>query len=455
MGYYGVFLDLTGRLGVVLGDGHEAAAKVRGLLDAGARVLMVAPNPGDAVAAMAASPLTELRQSPFAPGDLDGAAIVIDASLDPDLGVLVSRLCRERRIAVNVLDRPELCDWIAPAVVRRDPVQVAITTSGRSPFMASFLRERIERWLGAEWGELTESIGLLRDDLRQRSVPLREQLPAYRRALASESIEQLRAGRRDDAHASVRRSELPRRGRVVLVGAGPGDPALLTVRAVDLLGRADTIVHDALVDRRALDWARPDATLIDAGKRGGADSPRQEDINDILVERASRGELVVRLKGGDPFVFGRGGEEYLALARRGIDVEVVPGVSSATAAAALAGIPLTHRGVSASFAVTTAVRGAGLRQSLAGFAAVDTLVVLMGRSEVERVASELVSAGRDPDTPAAVVVAASCPEEQVLRGRLATIAGIVRRAGTDGPATLVVGEVVDVLADDRGVARAI
>ena len=420
MGYYAAFLDVTGRRCLVVGGGQLALAKARGLLESGADVTVVWDRLVPAFGQLEVC-VVERR---FVDDDVEGCAVVIDASGDEATGVSVSRAAQARGIPVNVLDRPALCTFIAPALVRRGPLQVAVSTSGRSPFLAAHLRRLIERWLGEEWGGIVVRTGRLRDWLRQQGVPIPEQTKAYARELGSFGA----------------------KGQVALVGAGPGDPGLLTVRATELLSRAEVVFYDALVDSAVLDWCRPDAELVPVGKRGGAPSTAQAAIEREMIAAARAGRFVVRLKGGDPFVFGRGGEEVLALAGAGVSVEVVPGVSSVVAAPALAGIPLTHRGLAASFAVTTARRADGALHDFRDLAGVDTLVVMMVVNSLAAVADQLVAAGRSPSCPAAVVESASTPSQRVVRGVLRTIASQSRAARVEGPALLVVGDVVTALA---------
>ena len=420
MGYYAAFLDVTRRRCLVVGGGEPALAKAHGLLEAGAQVTVVWDRFVPAFRTLDVS-LIERR---FNDDDVGGTAVVIDASGDEATGVEVSRAAQARGIPVNVLDRPALCTFIAPALVRRGPLQVAVSTSGRSPFLAAHLRRLIERWVGEEWGGMVARTGRLRDRLRQRGVSIPEQTRVFLRELGS----------------------FGHKGQVALVGAGPGDPGLLTVRATELLSRAEVIFYDALVDPAILEWCRPDAELVAVGKRGGAPSTAQAAIEREMIAAASAGRFVVRLKGGDPFVFGRGGEEVLALAGAGIPVEVVPGVSSVMAAPALAGIPLTHRGLAASFAVTTARRADGALHDFRDLAGVDTLVVMMVVKSLAEVAEQLMAAGRSANCPAAVVEAASTPRQLVVRGVLRTIASRSRAARVEGPALLVVGDVVTALA---------
>ncbi len=438
MGYYAAFLDVGARRCVVVGGGEPALAKARGLLESGARVTVV----WDRLIAEFDAVDVERVSRRFEDADLDGCVLVIDASGDEGTGVRVSRAAQQRGVPVNVLDRPALCTFIAPALVRRGSLQVAISTSGRSPFLAAHLRRLVERWLGQEWGSMVELTGRLRDRLRQNGVPLSEQTSQYARALGSPALDLLRAGRVAAADAAI----TGRDGHVALVGAGPGDPALLTVRAVDLLSRADLVLYDALVDPAALTWCPPDAELVCVGKRGGRASVQQGTIEAHMIEAARAGRFVVRLKGGDPFVFGRGGEEVLALAAAGITIEVVPGVSSATAAPALAGVPLTHRRLAASFAVTTARRADGGVHDFRGLAGADTVVVMMPVQALHQVSAQLIADGWSPTCPVALVEAASTSRQRVVRARLDDIG---RRAGqrpVEGPALLVVGAVVNALA---------
>jgi uroporphyrin-III C-methyltransferase/precorrin-2 dehydrogenase/sirohydrochlorin ferrochelatase len=418
-------LDLRGQRCLVVGQGPLADEKVAGLRRSGAAVE---------------------QHAGFAPGSLDGVRLVIDASGDQATGRLVWEEAERLGVLVNVVDVPDRCRFIAPAIVDRDPLVIAISTSGESPFLASALRARMERWLGPEWGPFVELVGRIRRRLRSQRLPLPGQTAIYRRLLRSGVRGLLARGSEMDATfeaAAIAEASGGKAGRVALVGAGPGDPGLLTLAAQELLFEADVVVHDALVSPEVLAMCGPNARLVDAGKRGGRPSARQADINAALIEAAREGLDVVRLKGGDPFVFGRGGEEMAALVEAGLEVVVVPGVSSVNAAPAAAGIPLTSRGVASSFAVTSLKAGeagqAGSRlEALA--AAADTLVVMMPLADIDELGSRL-SRVLGP-RPAALVAAAGMPGQQVIRGTVEDIAGAVRRARVDGPATLVVGEVV-------------
>ncbi len=424
MRYYPVFLDLADQLCIVLGDGKLAMEKAAGLREAGAVVRVISSDD-------------------YRPGDLAGARLVVDASDDTAVNRQSWDEAERAGILINVVDRPAQCRFIAPAIVRRDPLLIAISTSGESPFLASALRVRLERWLGKEWGPFTALVGRIRHGLRERGVPIAEQTAVYRRLINSDVRDLLRTGRTEQAKlraASLARSG-DHAGHVALVGAGPGNPELLTVKARDLLADADFVLHDALVSPDTLALCSPNARLEDVGKRGGHISTRQAEITARLIELARLGHFVVRLKGGDPFVFGRGGEELHELIAAGVDVIVVPGVSAAIAAPSVAGIPLTMRGVASSLAVTTAEGDASLARIRQLASAADTLVVLMVHAKLKAVTSALGEV-LGPSRPAAVISSATLPEQDFVIGTVDDVAELATRSGLGAPATLVVGEVV-------------
>ena len=426
MRYYPLFLDLAGQPCIVLGDGAFAAEKAAALSEAGAEVRVI-------------------RNRDYRPGVLAGARLVVDASEDEAINRQSWEEAEGAGILINVVDRPERCRFIAPAIVRRDPLLIAISTSGESPFLASTLRARLERWLGQEWGPFTGLVGRIRRDLRERGLPIAEQTRIYKRLLTSDVRGLLRAGDVAAANRAAASLVQSSTGRVALVGAGPGDPELLTVRARELLASADYVLHDDLVSPETLALCGPDARLERVGKRGGRPSSRQQEITSRLIELAREGHFVVRLKGGDPFVFGRGGEEMRDLVAAGVDTVVVPGVSAAFAAPAAAGIPLTMRGVASSIAVTSAESMDRVRRLAV---AADTLVVLMAHARLGQVASAIAEVV-GPDRPAAVVGAATLPEQTVVLGTVRDIARRALASGVESPATLVVGEVVALAANSR------
>jgi uroporphyrin-III C-methyltransferase/precorrin-2 dehydrogenase/sirohydrochlorin ferrochelatase len=423
--YYPVFLDLAGQLCIVLGDGKFAVEKAAAVREAGANVRVISSRD-------------------YRPGALAGARLVVDASEDEEINRQSWDEAEAAGILINVVDRPAQCRFIAPAIVRRDPLLIAISTEGESPFLASALRAQIERWLGAEWGPFVSLVGAVRRRLREARVPLSKQTRVYRQLLNSDVRSLLRRRRAAEANRlaeSIAAGRGNREGRVALVGAGPGDPELMTFKARELIAGADYVLHDALIAPETLALCGPDTRLEDVGKRGGQESARQANITARLIELARAGHSVVRLKGGDPFVFGRGGEELFDLQQAGIDVVVVPGITAALAAPASAGISVTKRGVASSVAITTA-RGNGGLDRLAELArSADTLVVLMARADLGEVA-EVLARAVGGSRPAAIISHATLPDQRSVTGPLERIARLAEEAAIEAPATLVVGDVV-------------
>jgi uroporphyrin-III C-methyltransferase / precorrin-2 dehydrogenase / sirohydrochlorin ferrochelatase len=469
--YYPAFLDLRGRRVVVVGGGAVATAKVEGLLPcAPARLVVVAPRASATIARLADTGALEWRARRYRRGDLAGADVAFGASDDRAVNAAVATEARARRVPVLAVDDAPNCDFIAPAVVRRGRLTLAISTNGRSPAMARHVREWLERELPERWDSLLEVATRARERLdpeQRRAIPTQAwqaALAAAAEALAREDhdleaavaalLDHLQPGSSSDpppAPRPVQGGGEPRDasspaggGLVSLVGAGPGDPELLTVRAVERLRRADAVVYDRLIPDRVLALCRPDAELYDVGKVPGCHGQTQADINALLVRLGASGRRVVRLKGGDPYVFGRGGEEALALIEAGIPWEVVPGVSAALAAPAAAGIPVTHRGRAAAVTIATGHCAAGSDDhDWAALARTrGTLVFLMGVGRLERIAEQLLAHGRAPDEPAAVVEWATTPRQRTHTAALADIARVARAAGARAPAVLVVGPTV-------------
>ncbi|MDG4756425.1 uroporphyrinogen-III C-methyltransferase [Micromonospora sp. WMMD710] len=417
---YPLGLRLDGRRVVVVGGGAVATRRVPALLDAGADVLLVAPELTPALRAHVNA--DRLRWAPrrFTPEDLDGAWLVQVAIDDPAAAESVSVAAAERRIfCVRADDRTAATAW-TPAVTRHGPVTVAVLGGG-DPRRAMTVRDAI------------------RDLLAARLVPE----GAARTRGATEATEATGATGATDATRG-RRS-----GRVALVGAGPGDPELITVKGWRLLTEADVVVADRLVPGLLLDELRPDVELVDASKIPYGPSRAQEEINQILVDRALAGAFVVRLKGGDPYVFGRGGEELLACAEAGVPVTVVPGVTSSIAAPAAAGIPVTHRGVAHEFTVVSGHLAPDSPASLVRWDALaglrGTLVILMGLKNLPAITATLIAHGRSAQTPAAVVQEATTGAQRVLRSTLGAVAADLAAADLRPPAVVIVGDVVEAL----------
>jgi uroporphyrin-III C-methyltransferase / precorrin-2 dehydrogenase / sirohydrochlorin ferrochelatase len=455
MQHFPIFLELAGRPCLVVGGGTVAARKVELLLKARARVTVVAPTLGPALARLAEAGRIAHAGEPFAPGHLTGHILVIAATDRRAVNAAVSRAAQAAGVPVNVVDDARLSSFIMPAIVDRAPVTVAVSSGGAAPVLSRLVRARIEAALPAATGRLAELAARLRPIVRRR-------LPGPARRRFWESLFEGRiaalvlAGREGEAEALACRAlddaaAVPVRGEVVLVGAGPGDPDLLTLGALRALQSADVIAHDRLVAPEILELARRDAERIDVGKRCGDGGSSQERTNRLLVALAREGKRVVRLKGGDPFVFGRGGEEMAVLAEAGVPVRVVPGVTAATGCTALAGIPLTHRDHAHAVTFVSGHRRKGApAPDWASLARPGhTLVVYMGLATLAETAASLCAGGLDPATPAAAIENGSRSDQRVVTATLATLAARVAAAGLTGPALVVVGEVValrDVLA---------
>jgi uroporphyrin-III C-methyltransferase/precorrin-2 dehydrogenase/sirohydrochlorin ferrochelatase len=456
MDYLPVFLQLRSARAVIVGGGRIAARKADPLLKAGARLTVVAPRLHEDLASRAAAgELTHLAES-FVPAHLDGAAIAIAATGLRDVNTTVADAARQRNVPVNVVDDASLSTFIFPAVIDRSPIVVAVGSSGQAPVLARWVRERIEAILPAGLGALARFMGERRGRIHRILGPAARR-NFWERVVSGSAGSHLLAGdpasaqRAFDAELLI--SQLTTSaatggsalGEVYLIGAGPGDPDLLTLRALQLLQQADVVLYDRLVPAAVLERARREARRIFVGKSHGegADPTSQEDIHELMILFARQGLKVARLKGGDPFVFGRGGEEVEVLARHGVPYLVVPGITAALGAAAAAGIPLTHRELSQSVTFVTghtAESGSLDWRTLAR--AHQTVVFYMGVGNLELIVSRLRAAGAADALPAALIERATLPGQRVLRGTLAQIADLGNRAGISPPALLIVGEVV-------------
>ena len=441
-----VFLRVEGRIVTIVGGGEEALAKARLLAQSSASIKIVAPVPSPALSAWIAEQGAIHVPAEYHPDQLAGAALVFAASGDETLDQRVSDDARQRAIPVNAVDRPELCDFYTPAIVNRAPVCVAIGTEGAAPVLAQSIRARIEQLLSPSLGALAALAASLREAAERRlPKPLRR--PFWNDFFAGAPAHAMDVGHADEARQAAAELLLRQRQRdgfVALVGAGPGAEDLITLRAQRHLMEADIIVHDALVPEAVIAMGRRDAERIGVGKRKGCHTKSQSEINALLVSLAREGRRVVRLKSGDPLVFGRAGEEMQALRDAGVAYEVVPGVTAALAAAADFELPLTLRGVSSSLVFTT---GHDLRgETLPDWArlAIDgaTVAVYMGRSIAAEVAARLIEAGLSPDTAVAVVENASRAERRLFHGTLNDLPSLELRTDLSGPVMTIIGDAV-------------
>lgn len=442
-----IFLRVEGEAVTIVGGGEEALAKARLIGQSSAEIRIVAdqvePQLRDWIAANGAVQV----EAAYEASHLEGAVLVFAASGDEDLDRRVSDDARRLGIAVNAVDRPELCDFFTPALVNRAPVAVAIGTEGAGPVLAQMIRARVERMLAPQLGVLA-TLGASFRDAVERLLPKGNVRRAFWREFfegaPARALESGRLADARDAAAELLLQNATVRGHVALVGAGPGAEDLLTLRAHRLLMEADVILYDALVPDAVVAMGRRDAARLSVGKRKGCHSKTQSEINGLLVQLAQAGKRVVRLKSGDPLVFGRAGEEMQAMRDAGVSYEVVPGVTSAFAAAADFELPLTLRGVTSSMVFTTGhdLKGGSLpdwaRLAISGA----TVAVYMGRSVAADVAGRLIEAGLSPDTAVAVVENASLKHRRRFHGTLADLPSLEARHDLTGPVMSIIGDAV-------------
>jgi len=450
MDYLPIFVDLHGRPCVVIGGGEVAVRKISLLRQAGARVTVVAPELDDELAALAGGgEITHLARE-FRPADLDGARLIIAATDDRAVNEAVSREAGLRNIAVNVVDQPDLCSFVMPSIIDRSPLVAAVSSGGQSPVLARLVRARMETLIPAAYGELAKLAAAFRGKVKAHFKRPTDRRIFWEKVLDGPIAEMVFSGRAaeaeralEDAIANAEQgaSEM---GEVYLIGGGPGDPDLLTFRALRLLQRSDVVVHDRLVSKEVLDLARRDATRIYVGKERDHHTLPQEDINHLLVRLAKEGKRVARLKGGDPFIFGRGGEEIDTLAAEGIPFQVVPGITAAAGCASYAGIPLTHRDYSqACVFVTGHLKDGTFNLNWPALVQPNqTIAFYMGLTGLDALCSGLVSHGMSPDMPAALVQQGTTPNQRVLIGTVSTLPEIVKASKVKAPTMIIVGEVV-------------
>ena len=453
MDFLPIFLDIRGEPCLVVGGGEVAARKTALLLRAGARVTVQAPVLNAMFDADLATARITHRATSFRDEDVAGYAVAIAATSDAAVNRAVAAAAKARRIPVNVVDQPALCSFIMPSIIDRAPVIVAVSSGGASPVLARLLRARLESLIPAGYGRLAALAAAFRDQVRTRFKPA-ERRRFWERALQGPIAELVFSGRDAEARKALRESLDDKRladprfsltgGEVSLIGAGPGDPDLLTFRALRLMQQADVVVYDRLVSPPVLALARLDAERIYAGKERARHALPQEDINHLLVRLAREGKRVVRLKGGDPFIFGRGGEEIATLAAEGIPFQVVPGITAAAGCASYAGIPLTHRDYAQSVVfVTGHLRDGSMNLNWPALAQPrQTIVFYMGLLGIDILCRQLVAHGLPAATPAALIQQGTTPQQRVLTGNLDTLPDIVQQSGVKAPTLIIVGEVV-------------
>ncbi len=449
MKFFPIFLDLQDQDCVVVGGGSVAARKVAMLLEAGARVLLISPQLDERLAKRVAAGELRHEARTFATSDLDGASLVIACTDDDAVNREIAAGAKARHLPVNVIDQPELGNFIVPSVINRDPIQVAVSTGGASPVLARLLRARLETYIPSAYGRLAKMVDRFRTRVQARFATTDERRHFWEHVLEGPIAELLFVGRDAEAETALERAvedaTLPKfYGEVYLVGAGPGDPDLLTFRALRLLQQADVIVYDRLVAPPILELARRDAERIYVGKERDKHTLTQEGINQLLVRLAKEGKRVVRLKGGDPFIFGRGGEEIEELLDEGISFQVVPGITAASGCSTYSGIPLTHRDYAQSCVfVTGNLKDGTVNLNWKALAhANQTVVFYMGLHGVPILSRELMAHGLPAETPVALVQQGTTQHQRVIISTLKTLPEDVHSSELKPPTLIIVGEVV-------------
>ncbi len=450
MDFLPIFLNIRNQPCLVVGGGATATRKVELLLRANAQVNVVAPHLTPQLTQWHQQGQLIYHAHPFTSNDLANCHLVIAATNDKTVNEQVSMLAKAKGIPVNVVDQPHLCSFIMPSLIDRTPVQIAVSTGGASPVLARLLRARLEALIPAAYGKLAEFVAGFRDKVKQH-LPAKERRYFWEMVLQGPIAEMLMSGHTQAATQALEDllnktgSSLTYYGEVYLVGGGPGDPDLLTLRALRLMQQADIVLYDRLVSDEVLNLVRRDAERIYVGKQPTHHPVPQDEINQLLIQLAKAGKRVLRLKGGDPFLFGRGGEEIETLMEEGIPFQIVPGITAAMGTSAYAGIPLTHRDYAQSCIFVTGHRRDDESLDLNWEILAQpnqTVVIYMGMRTLPIIARELINRGMSPDQPAALVQKATTADQQVLVGTLTTLPDMVEAAHLKLASIIIIGEVV-------------
>ncbi|MEN4692182.1 siroheme synthase CysG [Pantoea agglomerans] len=445
MDYFPLFCRLQGRRCLLVGAGDVAERKARLLLEAGAELLVGALDCSPAFRQWAQQETITLLPGAFDPRWLTGCWLVVAATSDDAVNQQVAEAAEKRQIFCNLVDAPQQASAIMPSIIDRSPLMVAVSSGGRAPVLARLLREKLEAMLPQHLGQLAQLAGTLRARVKQQFSAVSARRHFWERFFNSERLAQTLANgdseRAEQITDQLFNADLRQQGEVALVGAGPGDAGLLTLKGLQLIQQADVIVYDRLVSDEILNLVRRDAERIFVGKRAGHHCVPQDEINQLLCEQAQRGKRVVRLKGGDPFIFGRGGEELEALAQRQIPFSVVPGITAASGCAAYSGIPLTHRDHAQSVRLVTGhlqKEGSLAWQTLA--AEQQTLVFYMGLTQAGEIQQQLIKHGMRSDMPVALVENGTTTRQRVVTGTLSELEALAGQVTS--PSLMIIGSVV-------------
>lgn len=449
MDFLPIFLNIRNQTCLVVGGGKVAARKIALLLQAGAQVSVISPELDASLLEYLAQGKIKHCSEYFQPGHLENIVLAIAATNDRVTNQRVSEAARQRHIPVNVVDNPDLCTFILPSIVDRSPLLLAVSSSGQSPVLARLLRAQLEAMIPAAYAHLATIAGKFRQHVKQHFTHPEKRRIFWEKTLQGPFAELVLAGKDKAAQDYLLQSlqhekDEPSQGEVYLVGAGPGNPDLLTFRAMRLMQQADVVVYDRLVSPAILDRVRRDATRIYAGKERNRHTLEQESINQLLVRLAQEGKRVLRLKGGDPFIFGRGGEEIETLAAHNIPFQVVPGITAASGVASYAGIPLTHRDYAQScIFVTGHLKNNSIDLDWSSLARPNqTIVIYMGLLGLPILCRQLIAHGLPDTTPAAIIQQGTTQKQKTVVGTLQTLPGLTAAANLTPPTLIIVGEVV-------------
>ncbi|ATD08711.1 siroheme synthase CysG [Pseudoalteromonas piscicida] len=446
MQYLPIFTKLENKPVLIVGGGEVALRKCRAFLKANAAVTLVSPEFCTELLSLAADASVALRYKPFDASDLDNAMLVVAATDIEAVNAEVAELAEARNLFVNVVDDQPKCNFIFPSIVDRNPITIAISSAGTAPVLARRLREKLETLIPQHIGPLATLVGQFRHKAKARFKHFADRRQFWESVFDSNVVSEVQAGNNENAQIQLEamlESTPSPEGEVYVVGAGPGDPELLTLKALQLMQQADVVVYDYLVSNEIMDLVRRDADLICVGKKAGNHSVKQEHTNEILVDLAKQGKKVCRIKGGDPFIYGRGGEEVQVLAENNVKYQIVPGITAAAGCSAYAGIPLTHRDHAQAIQfVTGHCKQDGQELDWEGLAkANQTLAVYMGVIKSPHIQAQLITHGRSPSTPVAIVENGTRKSQRVVRTQLDQLAQTITAHDIQSPALLIIGEV--------------
>lgn len=444
-----IFMNITNRPCVVIGGGEVASRKVSMLLKANAAVTLYSPDICHELQTLADSGKVTYINTNFEESQLLGSCLVIAATDIESVNIAVSKAAKAQNIPVNVVDSPALCTFTMASIVERSPIVIAISSEGNAPVLARYIRTKIETMLPAGYGRIAGIAGEFRDKVKAKFTTTQARRIFWEGVLQGPIVEQILSGQESAARKSLDEvladsSESTQRGEVYLVGGGPGDPDLLTFRALRLMQQCDVCVYDKLVSPEVMELVRRDAELIYVGKSRDQHTLPQEEINALLARLALEGKRVLRLKGGDPFIFGRGGEEIETLMQNGVPFQVVPGITAANGVSSYAGIPLTHRDYAqACLFITGHLKEGRLDLDWVAMSRPhQTVVIYMGLVGMAQICQQLIAHGVSPDMPAAVVQQGTTPRQRVVTATLKDLAAKVSEAKIKAPCLTIIGEVV-------------